>query len=106
METPNIHIDLQGEGHFTKTIIQTKIEVDFRFKPYNVLKENGLPVISHVHVRYTNLVTGKWGGKSHYFNPESLTKYQSFPEFAEDVINIFTTDGTIIIEKDTQYSLF
>ncbi|WP_121813015.1 hypothetical protein [Mucilaginibacter kameinonensis] len=105
MET-NIHQDFLTENHYTKTIGSTTVTVHFRFKPYNVLKDNGLPCISHLQISHINQVTGKKNGKSHYFHPETLIGYTSFPVFAEDAITHFIKEGYIEIDTETQYSLF
>lgn len=102
----NIHQELLTEGNYSKTIYQTLVEVVYRFKPFNVLKENGLPVISHVTIKTTDYVTGKKAGKSHFFQPETLADYSSFNEFAEDAIAVFLKNGFIEVEERTQYTLF
>lgn len=105
MET-NIHQDFLTENHYQKNIGSTKVNLHFRFKPFNVLKDNGLPCISHLQVSCINQVTGKKDGKSHFFHPETLYDYTSFETFAEDAIKHFIKEQFIIIDKEAQYSLF
>jgi hypothetical protein len=102
----NIHTDLQTEKTYTKLIGSNTIEVKFRYKPYNVLKDNGLPCISHLHISVVNQITNKRNGKSHYFHPETLIGYTSFVTFAEDAIQHFIKEGYIVLEQEVQYSLF
>ncbi|SDH53305.1 hypothetical protein SAMN05421827_12825 [Pedobacter terrae] len=105
METV-IHQEFLTENHYIKIIGSTKVELHFRFKPFNVLKDNGLPCISHLQVSCINQVTGKKNGKSHYFHPESLYGYTCFEEFAEDAIKHFIKEEYIVIDTEVQYSLF
>ena len=105
MET-TIHQEFLTENHYTKNIESTKVALHFRFKPFNVLKENGLPCISHSQISYINQVTGKKNGKSHFFHPESLYGYTCFKSFAEDAIKHFIKEQYIVIDEDAQYSLF
>jgi hypothetical protein len=105
MET-TIHQEFLTENHYTKNIGGTKIDLHFRLKPFNVLKENGLPCISHLQISYINQVTGKKNGKSHFFHPESLYGYTCFKSFAEDAIKHFIKEQYIVIDEDAQYSLF
>lgn len=105
MET-TIHQDFLTENHYSKNIGSTKVDLHFRFKPYNVLKDNGLPCISHLQVSCINQVTGNKNGKSHYFHPESLCGYSCFEEFAEDAIKHFIKEEYIVIDTEVQYSLF
>ncbi|MEN0053566.1 MAG: hypothetical protein AAGC65_07845 [Mucilaginibacter sp.] len=102
----NIHPSLLTENHYTKNIGSNKVDVHFKFKPFNVLKANGLPCISHLQVGCTNLITGKKNGKSHYFHPETLISYTSFQSFAEDAITHFIKEEYITIATESQYSLF
>jgi hypothetical protein len=101
-----IHQEFLTENHYTKTIGSTKVELHFRFKPFNVLKDNGLPCISHLQVSSINQVTGKKDGKSHFFHPESLYGYTCFETFAEDAIKHFIKEQYIVIDAEVQYSLF
>jgi|GEM_PF-2105654 len=103
-----IHEEFKNERHF-KTIIQTtSIELFYRFMYFKTLNpKNGLPITSHVEVRYSYLVTGwKMGYKSHFFQPELLMNYTSFDDFANDIIDYFIKNNDIVLEKESQFSLF
>ena len=101
-----IHQEFLTENHYSKNIGSTKVDLYFRFQPFNVHKENGLPCISHLQVNCINRVTSKKDGKSHFFHPESLYGYTSFETFAEDVLKHFIKEQFIVIDTEAQYSLF
>jgi hypothetical protein len=94
------------EQQYKKDIGSTTVELYFKFKPFNVLKDNGLPCISHLEARTTSMITGRKGYKSHYFAPEALYDYTSFEHFAEEAIKFFIKEDFITIDKVAQYQLF
>lgn len=101
-----IHIDLQGEKDYSKVIKGTLIKLHYRHIPFKVFKDSGLPVTSHVHVTSTSPIDGNRRGRSIYFQPELLFKFESFESFANEIISSCLDDESIIIEEQVQFSLF
>lgn len=103
-----IHEEFQNERRFSKVVKTTSIEIFYRFMYFKTINpKNGLPVTSHVEVKYSYLVTG-WnkGYISHFFQPEVLLKYAKFEDFANDIIDYFIKNNNIVLEKESQFSLF
>jgi hypothetical protein len=98
MET-TIHQEFLTENHYTKNIGSTKVDLHFRFKPFNVLKENGLPCISHLQISYINLVTGKKKKKDISFILNPYMAITALKAFLNMLLSTLSKNNTLLSMK-------
>lgn len=95
----------QEERTVTRHIANTEITLHYRYKYFETYL-NGLPVTSHLEIRYRSVITNKEGSKSHFFPPALLADFNIFDEFIDYALDCFIKDGSVEIDRNSQLALF